>query len=166
MSTEIDQLNVIEHQATIEIPQSVKINKEGNVLKVTGKLGTITKDFTKIPLFIEISESQVIIKPYGTRKRNYALVNTIKSIVTNMINGVEDGFTYKLKIAFAHFPITIKVKDRHVFVENYFGERAPRISKIIGDSTKVTATGDDVIVQVQILNMYLRQHQTLNHLQK
>ncbi len=146
MSINKDNDTDIEHQAVIDIPSSVKISKEGNIIKATGKLGTVTKDFTKIPLFVEISDSRIVIKPYGNRKKNYALVNTVRSILTNMLNGVENGFTYKLKIAFAHFPITVKVKDKQVFIENYFGERAPRISKIIGDLTKVTTSGDDVVV--------------------
>ena len=29
-----------------------------------------------------------------------------------MIKGVEEGFTYKLKIVFAHFPISVKVKGK------------------------------------------------------
>lgn len=147
MSTDNLQDSQLEHSMEIDIPSNIKINRDGNLIKVTGKLGTVTKDFTKIPLFIELSDTKIVIKPYGSRKKNYALVNTVKSILTNMIKGVENGFTYRLKIAFAHFPITIKVKDKQVFVENYFGERAPRISKIIGDLTKVTVSGDDVIVQ-------------------
>jgi large subunit ribosomal protein L6 len=41
----------------------------------------------------------------------------------------------------------VKIKGDKVNVENYFGERSPRTSKIVGESTKVTITVDDVIVQ-------------------
>jgi len=64
-----------------------------------------------------------------------------------MIDGVEKGYTYKLKIIFAHFPISVKIKGKVVNVENFFGERSPRVSRIIGDATKVNAVGEDVIVQ-------------------
>jgi large subunit ribosomal protein L6 len=63
-----------------------------------------------------------------------------------MIKGVETGFTYKLKIIFSHFPISVKVKDKKVIVENYFGERSMRISKIVG-LTQVVVAGEDVIVK-------------------
>ena len=64
-----------------------------------------------------------------------------------MIKGVEKGYTYKLKIIFAHFPIAVKVKGKEIQVENFFGERNPRVSRIVGDSTKVTLAGEDLIVQ-------------------
>jgi large subunit ribosomal protein L6 len=64
-----------------------------------------------------------------------------------MMHGVEKGFAYKLKIVYAHFPISVKVKGGEIYVENFFGERSPRISRIVGDSTRVNVLGEDVIVQ-------------------
>ena len=55
-----------------------------------------------------------------------------------------------MKIVYAHFPITVKVKDDAIFVENFQGERAPRVSKIVGD-TKVVSKGDDVIITGPVL---------------
>ena len=63
-----------------------------------------------------------------------------------MIKGSTKGFTYKLKIVFAHFPITVKIKGKEISVDNFFGERSARNSKIIGDDTKVTVQGEDVII--------------------
>jgi large subunit ribosomal protein L6 len=64
-----------------------------------------------------------------------------------MIKGVEKGYTYKLKIIFAHFPISVKVKGKELHVENFYGERSARISKIVGDATKVSVVGEDVVIQ-------------------
>ena len=131
----------------INIPEGTEVTKEGNVLIVKGKKGKLQKDFTKIPTTLIFEEGKIIITPPGKRKKDTALINTVRSIINNMIVGVEKGFTYKLKIVFSHFPISVKVKDNHVFVDNYFGERSSRISRIIGDSTKVMVSGDDIIVK-------------------
>ncbi len=133
--------------AEVEAPASVKITKEGNVLSVKGKLGTVKKDFTKLPATITVQGNKVTIKPYGTRKRDLAVTHTARSIIESMIKGVEKGYTYKLKIIFAHFPISVKVKGKEVNVENFFGERSPRVSRIVGDATKVHVVGEDVVVQ-------------------
>lgn len=133
--------------AEVEAPAGVKISKEGNILTVKGKVGTVKKDFTKLPATIDVNGNKVVIKPYGTRKRDLAVTNTARSIINSMIKGVEKGYIYKLKIIFAHFPISVKVKGKEVHVENFFGERSPRVSRIVGEVTKVSVAGEDLIIQ-------------------
>jgi large subunit ribosomal protein L6 len=94
-----------------------------------------------------VSDRTITIRPAGKRKRDLAITNTAKSIINNMLMGVDKGFRYKLKIVFAHFPISVKVRGREIHVENFFGERSARISHIVGDATKVNISGDDVIVE-------------------
>jgi large subunit ribosomal protein L6 len=133
--------------AEVEAPASVKLSKEGNVVAVKGKMGTVKKDFTKLPATLAVDGNKITIRPYGTRKRDLAVTNTAKSIIESMVKGVEKGYTYKLKVIFAHFPISVKVKGKEVQVENFFGERSPRVARILGDATKVTVAGEDVVVQ-------------------
>ena len=133
--------------AEVEVPKDVKVSKEEDLLIVRGKLGMIRKDFSKLHATIIIEAEKVVIKPYGKRKKDLAVTNTARSIISSMFKGVEKGFTYKIKIIFAHFPISVKVKDKDVFVENFYGERSPRISQIIGEGTKVSVIGEDVIIQ-------------------
>jgi large subunit ribosomal protein L6 len=143
LATSIEQ----EITAEVEAPASVTIKKEGNVIQVKGTLGTVKKDFTKLPATVTVQGNKVTIKAYGTRKRDLAVTNTARSLIAGMIKGVEKGYTYRLKIIFAHFPISVKVKGKEIHVENFFGERSARISKIIGDATKVSVVGEDVVIQ-------------------
>src|SRR5438445_12743141 len=103
------------------------------------------KNFKRIPVDFQVSGKNIILKSLGTRKRDYAIFKTAESVINSLIKGVQTGYTYKMKIVYAHFPITVKVKDENVHVENFQGERAARISKIFGN-TKVVAKGDDVII--------------------
>jgi large subunit ribosomal protein L6 len=135
-----------ENISTLEIPEGISVSMVDRTISVQGKLGTIKKDFTKLPALLVIENNIVKIQPYGKRRRDYAISKTARSIITNMIKGVQNGYKYKMKIVFAHFPITVKVKDGKVYVENFFGERKARIAKIVGDSTKVTVEGDDVVI--------------------
>jgi len=130
----------------VEIPDKVSAKIDKNVLEVSGPKGKVSKGFNKIPVTITLEGKKVVVKPYGKRKKDLAITNTSRSIIRNMINGVLNGYTYKLKVIFAHFPISIKIKDGHIFVENFFGERSPRVIKIIGDC-KVSVQGEDLIVQ-------------------
>ncbi len=133
--------------AEVKIPSAVKLTKEGSFIVTKGKLGTVKKDFLKVPVTITIEGDKVTIKPYGKRKRDLAVTNTVRSVIQSMVNGVEKGYTYKVKVIFAHFPISVKVKGKEVHVENFFGERAARVARIQGDATKVEIEGEDVLVK-------------------
>jgi large subunit ribosomal protein L6 len=63
-----------------------------------------------------------------------------------MITGAQKGFTYKLKIVFSHFPISVKTKDKLVLIENFMGERNPRKAKTTGD-VQVKIQSEDIIIQ-------------------
>lgn len=131
---------------SISVPTGVTVSREENFIQVSGRLGRLRRDLSKIPVKVDIIQDSIKISPYGKRKRDFAIINTTKSILGNMIRGVEHGYTYRLKIVFAHFPISVKVKGSEVHVENIFGERAPRIAMIVGNNTKVNTSGDDVLV--------------------
>lgn len=130
----------------IDVPSDVSIIKKDNLITTKGSFGSVQKDFTKMPAIIDLQDKKITIKSQGNRKRDFALVNTIQSIINNMIKGSSKGFTYKLKIVFAHFPISVKIKGKEISIENFFGERSARTSKIIGDDTKVTVQGEDVVI--------------------
>ena len=131
----------------IIIPEGTEVIRDGNIIVVKGKKGKLQKDFTKIPTVLLFDNGKIIVKPSGERKKDLALVNTVRSIINSMIKGVESGFTYKLKIVFSHFPISVKIKDKNVIVDNYFGERSSRTSRIVGDATNVIVNGEDIIVK-------------------
>jgi large subunit ribosomal protein L6 len=134
------------YENEIMLPSEVSITKDQNVLTAKGSYGSVQKDFTKMPAIIDLQDNKITIKSHGNRKKDFALVNTIQSVINNMIKGSSKGFTYRLKIVFAHFPITVKIKNREIHVENFFGERSARTSKIIGVDTKVTVEGEDVVI--------------------
>ena len=134
----------------IQIPDDVKVSLKGNILHVQGPLGHTYKNFKKIPVIIEIDDKKILLKQTGERKKYYAIRNTARSIIQILCAGVVDGFTIKMKVVFSHFPITVKVEGKKVLIENFQGERAPRISMIKGD-TKVDVKGDDVIITGPVL---------------
>ena len=132
---------------TIQVPDGVEVNLERRKVTVKGAKGTLTRDFSYVPIFIAASDDKTVrIWAEWPRKKEASLVGTVHSHIQNMITGVEKGFLYKLKIVFSHFPISVKVQDKTVLIENFTGERRARIAKIIGD-VKVKVESEDVIVE-------------------
>ena len=113
-------------------------------------MSKVYKNFKKIPVFIEINDDKIFLKKTGERKKYRAILNTSKSLIQTLCMGVVDGFTIKMKIVYSHFPITVKAEEKRVLIENFQGERAPRICMIRGN-TKVTVNGDDVIITGPVL---------------
>ena len=134
----------------VKIPENVKVSFKSNMLRVEGPLGKTYKNFKKIPVDIQINDNMVSLKAQGTRNANYAIMNTARSIIKNILEGVIEGYTIKMKIVFSHFPINVKVDGKKVLIENFQGERAARVTKIWGE-TKVVPKGDDVIITGHVL---------------
>ena len=139
-------MRAVEAVEWVEIPEGVEISVDGRAVTVKGEKGTLARDFSHAPLSIESDGDKVTIQTNWPRKREAALVGTLKSHIQNMITGVTKGFTYKLKIVFSHFPISVTVREKRVAIENFTGERSSRTARIM-DHAKVTVKDEDVIVQ-------------------
>jgi len=139
-------MRAIESVRSIEIPEGVEVKVEGRLVTVKGEKGTLIRDFSHAPVSIRSEDRKVIIQTSWPRKRETALVGTIFSHIQNMITGVTKGFTYKLKIVFAHFPMSVKVHEKKVMIENFTGERSARVANLMGD-TEVIVSGEDIIVK-------------------
>ena len=136
----------IETVATVEIPEKVEALLEGRVITIKGEKGELTRDFSHAPINIQLDGKTVTVQANWPRKKEAALVGTVRSHIENMVKGVTKGFTYKMKIVFSHFPITVKIQGKSFTINNFTGERSPRNAKIMGN-TKVIVNGDDVVIQ-------------------
>jgi len=139
-------MRAVEISRDIQIPDEVDVTIEERKVTVKGAKGTLTRDFSYAPISIELHGKVIRIWAEWPRKREASLVGTIYSHIQNMITGVSKGFTYKLKIVFSHFPISVKVKDRTLLIENFTGERNPRRAKIAGN-VQIKVQSEDIIVQ-------------------
>ena len=133
-------------QTAVDLPEGVTATLQGRTLTIKGKLGQSKKHFDKVNVNVAVDGNRVVFTPFSVKKKDNVIINTVASIVNNMVTGVTKGFTYRLKVVYAHFPITIKTKGDQILVENFVGERSPRVSKIVGDC-KVSVEGDDIIVK-------------------
>ena len=133
----------------LEIPEGVTVTYNRPMITVQGPLGKTWKSFKKIPVTINVTDGKVLFKAQGTRDKSRSIMNTARSLIRNLCEGVVEGYTIKMKIVFAHFPITVKVDGKNIIIENFQGERAPRKTVIVGN-TKVVPKGEDVILTGEV----------------
>jgi len=132
-------------QEIIKIPEDVDVSVNQNTVSIKGPLGKLERNFSDAPVNIRREGNELLIEAAWPDKKKMAMVGTIRSHVRNLMIGVVNGFTYKLKIVYAHFPMSVKVLDGEVVIENFQGERKPR-KVTVPTTVSVAVTGDDVIV--------------------
>lgn len=128
----------------IPIPKGITVTVDGAVT-VKGSKGQLSRDFKSRNVTIKVEDGNVVVEARFPKKKDKAMLGTIRSHINNMIVGLTDGFTYNMKIVYAHFPMTVKAAGDKVTIENFLGERHPRTAKIVGDA-KVQIKGEDVTV--------------------
>lgn len=75
------------------------------------------------------------------KKRLFTLVAHAK----NMVKGVTEGYTYRLKICSGHFPMAVSVKGKTFEIKNFIGEKVPR-TLTLKEGVEVKVEGDQVTV--------------------
>ncbi|MEM1689351.1 MAG: 50S ribosomal protein L6 [Candidatus Hadarchaeales archaeon] len=129
----------------VKIPEGIQVKIEGNTVEVSGKKGSIKKTFGFPEVVIKQGNGTVVIEAPSPKRKLKAAVGTIKAHLRNMIKGVTDGYTYKLRIVYSHFPIKVEVKGNKVLIHNFLGEKYPRVAEIL-EGVTVRVEGDEIIV--------------------
>ena len=130
----------------VEIPEGVEVIVEGNTVRVKGPKGEVQREFKYPGIRISTEDGRVVVSKELPRRKDIAIARTFKAHITNMLRGVTEGFTYKLKVVYSHFPMTVKVQGNEVVIENFLGEKNPRRTKIL-PGVSVRVTGSEVIVE-------------------
>lgn len=116
-------------RAEIEIPEGVTVSIEAKLIKAVGPLGTSSRDLSHMPLVsFKLEGNQVVVSTPRDRRQDKMFMNTAKSLIQNLIEGVTQGYKYTLEIVHVHFPIRFNVKGNDMVVENFLGSKVPRKS--------------------------------------
>ena len=130
----------------ITIPNGVEVALDNGTVTVKGEKGSLSRIFSHPKIDIKVKGGVVEIHCKNPRKKQKALTGTFVAHINNMIKGVTEGFEYKMKTVFSHFPIKTSVEGNEFVIQNFLGERAPRKAKIL-DGATVEAKGDDITIR-------------------
>lgn len=134
----------------VSIPEDVEISFDGSTMVVKGPKGEIRKTMKYPGIVIKKDNGEIVIGAKNPKKRQLAMLGTYVSHTENMINGVREGFEYKMKVIYSHFPMSVKVEQGRISVENYLGEKVPRKTQVVGNcevkvkGTEITITGNNI----------------------
>ena len=105
----------------IDIPPGVKTELSGNIIKVTGPLGTLQMSgYPQIKIKIDESGKKIIVENENLQSRqNKQMHGTIRALLANMILGVSKGFEQKIEIYGTGYSVKEQGKSLMAFVESY-----------------------------------------------
>jgi large subunit ribosomal protein L6 len=81
----------------VSLPSGVKVEIEGTHIKVTGGKGVLERDI-RPEIEVELKETQLFFKPKGNSKRIMAFWGLTRTLINNMVLGVNGGFEKKLVV--------------------------------------------------------------------
>lgn len=85
-------------RAPVQIPAGVTVNvAEGNVVTVSGKLGSLTRTFDAA-IAIAVNGNEVNVTRNSEDRRERSLHGLTRTLINNMIVGVSAGYEKKLEI--------------------------------------------------------------------
>lgn len=91
----------------VPIPSAVKVDLQGQTLKVTGPKGELSYT-APIGIAMKIEENLLTVEPLNHSKKLKAMHGTVRALAANMITGVTEGYTKELEIQGVGFKAAMK----------------------------------------------------------
>ncbi len=94
----------------IQIPDQVKINLADSLIEVTGPKGTLKRDIPK-EIKVSIDKNQISVKRNSDERRTKEFHGLIRTLISNMIEGVSEGFNKRLKYVGVGYRAQVQGKE-------------------------------------------------------
>ncbi len=131
----------------VDLRDGVEVDAKGRSITVKGPKGELARKFREDFIHFNRRDGRLKITAKSKRlplRKQMAIMGTIAGHVKNMMKGVTEGFEYRLRIVYSHFPMKAMVQGDEFVVDNFLGEKYPRRTRIL-DGVKVEVNGNEVV---------------------
>lgn len=94
----------------VSISDKVKVSQKDNRIEVTGPKGTLNLNLVN-GVKVDINGNEVLVTRADDTRRNKALHGLFRSLLQNMVTGVNDGFSKKLELVGIGYRAELKGKN-------------------------------------------------------
>eukprot|EP01059_Diplonema_ambulator_P033079 TRINITY_DN6770_c0_g1_i1.p1 TRINITY_DN6770_c0_g1~~TRINITY_DN6770_c0_g1_i1.p1 ORF type:complete len:188 (+),score=67.65 TRINITY_DN6770_c0_g1_i1:48-611(+) len=121
-------MRAIKTSNTLKIPAGVTVTVSKRVVTIEGPRGKLTKSFVHAPIDLKYDAKNhtVVGDMWFGKKLDVSTIKSVLSHISNMCTGVTKGFQYKMRFAYAHFPVGVAVEDNEITIRNFLGEKRVR----------------------------------------
>lgn len=138
----------------VTIPQGVSIEIADNVVKVKGKLGELSQNYSDVS--IKIEEGKLIVERPSDSKNHTAKHGLYRALINNMVEGVSKGFSKELELVGVGFRASNQGQKLELalgFSHNIVFEIAPEVKV-----ETVTEKGKNPIIKLSSHDRQLLGH--------
>jgi len=129
----------------IPVPSGVDVKIDGSTVTVKGPKGELTQTFTDV-LAIEMQENELVVTRPDDSRTARSLHGLTRTLVSNMVIGVSDGYSKNLEIVGVGYRAILKGSDLELqlgFSHPVVVTAEPGITFEVPAPTKITVRGID-----------------------
>jgi len=129
----------------ITIPEGVEVTINGQVVTAKGPLGTETVD-VRPEIKVEKVDNTIVVTRINDDRRSRSLHGLSRTLVSNVVNGVKNGFTKKLEIVGVGYRAAMQGNTLNLALgySHPVNIEAPEGIKIVVEgNTKITISGSN-----------------------
>jgi large subunit ribosomal protein L6 len=94
----------------VTVPDGVTIDVAGKIVTAKGKLGELSMTLVD-EVELTQDDKQLIVRPRGETKQARSMWGTTRSLLSNLVVGVDEGFTINLEIVGVGYRAAVEGKD-------------------------------------------------------
>ena len=113
---------------SITMPDGMGASMDGNTVTLTKDGNSLSREFNHNSVSLRQIDDGIEVFCKLPRRSEKAIAGTWAAHLRNMVKGLDEGFEYRLKAVFSHFPMTLKVDGNKFTITNLLGEKVPRVA--------------------------------------
>ncbi len=129
----------------LKLPEGIEADYEKGTLRVSDGSQELEKKMDHALVDVNVEGDEIKISTDSKKRNVLSVIGTYRSHADNMVKGIQKDYVYKMKGVYAHFPMNIKKQGDEIHIENFMGERNPRVVDII-KGVEVQVDGDELEV--------------------
>jgi large subunit ribosomal protein L9e len=146
-------MRTLKASKSISVPEGVTVSITTRKVNVKGPRGTLSRDFghQNVDIILDNGGRSIRVELWFGDRKALALIRTVLTHIKNMIVGVTKGYLFKMRMVYAHFPISVNIENNGKIVEvrNFLGEKRNRVVPMLGDvvcDRSKDGTKDEIIL--------------------
>ena len=130
---------------TLEIPQGISCEYKDNTLFFKKDSLEIARKIKSPNISISLENNKINFISKKGNKNQFKIISSNIAHIKNIFKGLENKFIYKLEAVNVHFPMTLKVENEKLVINNFLGEKVPRYAEI-DKGVDVAVKGNQITV--------------------